>query len=133
MSRHLKNIVMSGLKNIISSYVPSPAVSTPPARGVHYFQPITSVEFLWGAMDKLKLGRKRRKHIIVRRYPHLGNRLLQLYTYHFPTHWSEACVANCEPPACNPHGYLAPVLNRLCLLRRVTTQKSPRMTSPSNP
>lgn len=96
MSRHLKNIVMSGLKNIISSYVPSPAVSTPPARGVRYFRPITSVEFLWGAMDKLKLGRKRRKHIIVRRYPHLGNRLLQLYTYHFPTHWSEACVANRE-------------------------------------
>jgi hypothetical protein len=96
MSRHLKNIVMSGLKNLISSYVPSPALSTPPTRGVHYFRPVTSVEFFWGAMNDLKLGRKRRKHIIVRRYPHMGNRLLQLYTYHFPTHWSEACVANRE-------------------------------------
>ena len=96
MSRHLKNIVMSGLKNLISSYVPSPALSTPPARGVRYFRPVTSVEFFWGAMNDLKLGRKHRKHIIVRRYPHMGNRLLQLYTYHFPTHWSEACIANRE-------------------------------------
>jgi hypothetical protein len=96
MSRHLKNIVMSGLKNLVSSYVPSPALSTPPARGVRYFRPITAVEFFWGAMNDLKLGRKRRKHIIVRRYPHMGNRLLQLYTYHFPMHWSEACVANRE-------------------------------------
>ena len=96
MSRHLKNIVMSGLKSIISSYVPSPAVSTPPARGVRYFRPITDIEFFWGAMDDLKKGRKRRKHIIVRRMPRLGNRLLQLYTYHFPTHWSDACIANRE-------------------------------------
>ena len=96
MSRHLKNIVLSGLKNLISSYVPSPAISTPPARGVRYFRPVTSVEFFWGAMNDLQLGRKRRKHIIVRRYPHMGNRLLQLYTYHFPTHWSKACVANRE-------------------------------------
>jgi len=96
MARHLKNIVISGLKNLIASYVPSPAVSTPPARGVRYFRPITDVNFLWGAMDDLQVGRKRRKHIIVRRYPHMGNRLLQLYTYHFPTHWSAACVANRE-------------------------------------
>ena len=96
MSRHLKNIVMSGLKNIISSYVPSPAVSTPPARGVRYYRPVRTFQFFWGAMNDLKKGRKRRKHIIVRRYPHMGNRLLQLYTYHFPTHWSEACVANRE-------------------------------------
>jgi hypothetical protein len=96
MARHLKNIVISGLKNIISSYVPSPAVSTPPARGVRYFHPITDIDFLWGAMDKLQLGRKLRKHIIVRRYPHMGNRLLQIYTYHFPKTWSAACVANRE-------------------------------------
>ena len=87
---------MSGLKNLIASYVPSPAVSTRPARGVRYFRPITDVDFFWGAMDNLKVGRKRRKHIIVRRMPRLGNRLLQLYTYHFPTHWSAACVANRE-------------------------------------
>ena len=96
MSRHLKNIVMSGLKNLIASYVPSPAVSTRPARGVRYFRPITDVDFFWGAMDNLKVGRKRRKHIIVRRMPRLGNRLLQLYTYHFPKTWSAACVANRE-------------------------------------
>ena len=96
MARHLKNIVMYGLKGIIASYVPSPAVSTPPARGVRYFRPITDVDFFWGAMDNLKVGRKRRKHIIVRRMPRLGNRLLQLYTYHFPTHWSDACIANRE-------------------------------------
>ena len=96
MARHLKNIVISGLKGIIASYVPSPAVSTPPARGVRYFRPITDIDFFWGAMDKLRLGRKRRKHIIVRRMPRLGNRLLQLYTYHFPKTWSAACIANRE-------------------------------------
>ncbi len=87
---------MSGLKKIVSSYVPSPAVSTPLARGVRYFRPVRAFQSVWGAMDKLKLGRKRHKHIIVRRYPHKGKYLLQLYTYHFPTHWSDACVANRE-------------------------------------
>ena len=37
MSRHLKNIVMSGLKNLISSYVPSPAVSIHPAKQKKFY------------------------------------------------------------------------------------------------
>ena len=96
MARHLKNIVISGLKRYMGPFVPSPAVSTRPARGVRYFLPGKAFQLLWGAMDKLRLGNKRRKHIIVRRVPRLNSRLLQLYTYHFPTHWSAACVANRE-------------------------------------
>ena len=46
-------------------------------------------------MNSLKEGRKRRKHIIVR--PSRFRRgLFELYTYHFPTHWSAACVENRE-------------------------------------
>jgi hypothetical protein len=46
-----------------------------------------------GAMDPQKIGQKRRKRIVVRpSRHHLG--LHELYTYHFPQHWSEACVSN---------------------------------------
>ncbi len=46
-------------------------------------------------MDDLALGSKRRKHIIVRP-SRFRPGLHELYTYHFPTHWSDACVANRE-------------------------------------
>ena len=47
-------------------------------------------------MNTFKEGRHYKKHIIVRRVPRCGGRLLQLYTYHFPKTWSAACVANRE-------------------------------------
>ena len=57
--------------------------------------PIACYNAFWGAMNELKDGRKRRKHIIVRRCSHRPG-MLQLYTYHFPKTWSKACVANRE-------------------------------------
>ena len=49
----------------------------------------------WGAMDMVKEGQARKKRIIVRP-SRFRSGLFELYTYHFPKHWSAACVANRE-------------------------------------
>ena len=84
-----------GLSSIIDHYVTLSPNSTPRARGVRYFVPITLYEAYWGAMNSVKAGRRYKKHIVVRRMPY-AHGLLQLYTYHFPKTWSAACVANRE-------------------------------------
>ena len=95
MPRHLKTHVLSRLNNAISYFLPPSDVSALHTRGVRYFVPVEGIDAFWGAMNTVKEGRHYRKHIIVRHAPeHHG--LLQLYTYHFPTHWSAACVANRE-------------------------------------
>ena len=86
---------MNRLDAIISCYKQLPPKTTPRARGVRYFVPIDLYKAYWGAMNTVQEGHKYRKHIIVRRMPYAKG-LLQLYTYHFPTHWSAACVANRE-------------------------------------
>ena len=93
MSRHLKTKVISGLKRLVSAYVPSPARSVIPARGVRYFIAVEHIKTLSGALNTVSEGRRYRKHIIVRRAPE-HNGLLQLYTYHFPKTWSQACQDN---------------------------------------
>ena len=99
MSRHLKNIVIDGLKQKCATFVqlPSPRMAGCHRRlsGVRYFYTVNAIESIRGAMDEPKLGRTRRKRIIVRpsRF-RLG--LHELYTYHFPKHWSAACIANRE-------------------------------------
>ena len=95
MSRHLKTRTQMGFSRIIDHYVALPPNSTPRARGVRYFVPITLYEAYWGAMNSVKAGRRYKKHIVVRRMPYAQG-LLQLYTYHFPKTWSAACVANRE-------------------------------------
>jgi len=95
MARHLKTKVFSRLIDHLFRSVPSPSVSTSHARGVRYLDPIIAIKFYCGAMSTVKEGRKYRKHIIVRRAPRYKG-LHQLYTYHFPKAWSEACVANRE-------------------------------------
>ena len=84
-----------GLSSIIDHYVTLSPNSTPRARGVRYFVPITLYEAYWGAMNSVKAGRRYKKHIVIRRMPYAQG-LLQLYTYHFPKTWSAACVANRE-------------------------------------
>ena len=84
-----------GLSSVIDHYVTLSPNSTPRARGVRYFVPITLYEAYWGAMNSVKAGRRCKKHIVVRRMPY-AHGLLQLYTYHFPKTWSAACVANRE-------------------------------------
>ena len=95
MPRHLKTHVLSRLNSAISYFLPPSDVSALHTRGVRYFVPVEGIDAFWGAMNTVKEGRRYCKHIIVRHAPeHHG--LLQLYTYHFPKHWSAACVANRE-------------------------------------
>ena len=95
MSRHLKNIIISRLQDSVATFVDLPANATPHAKGVRYFCTVEDVKCLWGAMNTMEEGRKRRKHIIVR--PSRFRRgLFELYTYHFPKTWSAACIENRE-------------------------------------
>ena len=86
---------MDRLKSSGYEFVSLPRSATPHKRGVHYFRCYVGVEALWGAMDMVKEGRRCKKRIVVR--PSRFRRgLHELYTYHFPTRWSAACVANRE-------------------------------------
>ena len=95
MAMHLKTIVINRLKWDGFDFVSLPRTDTPHKRGVHYFHTPVEVRTLWGAMDTRKEGRHYKKRIVVRpsRF-RLG--LFELYAYHFPTHWSKACIANRE-------------------------------------
>ena len=95
MSRHLKNIIIDGLKQKCATFVQLPPNATPHTRGVRYFYPARGIESIRGAMDHVKEGRQRRKRIIVRP-SRFRKGLHELYTYHFPKQWSAACVANRE-------------------------------------
>ena len=95
MSRHLKKRVINRLAATIATFVDLPANATPHTRGVRYFRACVGVDCVWGAMNYVKEGYKYRKHIVVRPSRHRPG-LFELYTYHFPTHWSAACVANRE-------------------------------------
>jgi len=94
MSKHLKTIVIDRLKSTIATFVDLPA-GTPHARGVYYFRADAGIDCLWDAMDYASEGQKYKKHIIVRP-SRFRNGLFELYTCHFPTRWSAACVANRE-------------------------------------
>ena len=84
------------MKGIVSRYVPPTEVSASHRRGVRYLEFIPAIKMYCGKMNTFKEGSHYNKHIIVRRVPRCGGNLYQLYTYHFPTHWSTACVANRE-------------------------------------
>ena len=95
MSRHLKTSIINRLSATCGTFVPRSKFSVPLARGVRYFEPVTCINALWGAMNTAKEGQHYRKHIILRHCKYRYG-YLQCYTYHFPTHWSAACVANRE-------------------------------------
>ena len=106
MSRHLKNIVIDGLKSVGCTFVQLPATprmdsrhrrrsGTLHSKGVRYFRIDTGIQMFWGAMDMVKEGQARKKRIVVR-LSRFRDGLFELYTYHFPKHWSAACVANRE-------------------------------------
>lgn len=95
MAKHLKTRVIEGLKSTVATFEALPKGSTPKKRGVYYFRADVGVDALWGAMDAEKDGRRHRKRIIVRP-ARFRDGLFELYTYHFPKKWSEACVANRE-------------------------------------
>ena len=95
MSRHLKTTVIERLANTIATFVSLPAGSTPHARGVKYFRANLGIDMLWGAMDLEQEGQKYKKRIVVRP-ARFRDGLFELYTYHYPKKWSEACMANRE-------------------------------------
>ena len=92
---HLKTIVINRLKWDGFDFVSLPRSATPHKRGVHYFHACVGVKALWGAMDTRKEGQHYKKRIVVRP-SRFRDGLFELYTYHFPTRWSAACVANRE-------------------------------------
>ncbi|MBO7456470.1 MAG: hypothetical protein J6T71_01450 [Paludibacteraceae bacterium] len=93
MSRHLKNIVIDGLKSCGFTFETPPSARR--SKGVRYFRACVGVDCFWGSMDRPKMGQARRKRIVVRP-SRFRDGLFELYTYHFPKHWSAACVANRE-------------------------------------
>ena len=95
MRTHLKTRIIERLKSTVATFESLPKGSTPKKRGVYYFRADIGVNALWGAMDQEKEGRKYKKRIVVRP-ARFRDGLFELYTYHFPKHWSEACVANRE-------------------------------------
>ena len=95
MAMHLKTIVINRLKWDGFDFVSLPRSATPHKRGVHYFHACVGVKALWGAMDTRKEGQHYKKRIVVRP-SRFRSGLHELYTYHFPKHWSTACVANRE-------------------------------------
>ena len=95
MSQHLKTTVINDLKGSFATFIQLPPDTPVHSKGVRYLVPYELCNAFWGAMNDLKTGHKRRKHIVVRHCPQRPG-LLQLYTYHFPKTWSKACVANRE-------------------------------------
>lgn len=99
MSKSLKNRIIARLDDTIAYFDYLPKQSGIAAgynkRGVRYFTIIEAIISISGAIDSVKEGRRARKRIIVRpsRY-HKG--VHELYTYHFPKAWSEACLNNRE-------------------------------------
>ncbi len=95
MSKFLRTRVMEGMKYGGFKFVNLPPSATPHTRGVRYFMLANFAKDIRGAMDSVKAGQKHQKRIVVRpsRF-RVG--LYELYTFHFPKHWSQACVANRE-------------------------------------
>ena len=86
---------MNGLASTCATFVKLPPSTPVYSKGVRYLVPCEAFQSFSGAMNDLKIGQKRRKHIIVRQCPQRPG-MLQLYTYHFPKTWSKACVTNRE-------------------------------------
>ena len=95
MSRHLKSIIIARLEDRGMRFTSLPSDATPHTRGVRYFYPARGIATISGAMDHYEEGQKYKKRIVVRP-SRFRKGLHELYTYHFPRHWSAACLANRE-------------------------------------
>ena len=93
MGKYLKTRVIERLSATCATFVSLPAGITPASKGVRYFTTIEAVKTLRGAMDLIREGRKYHKRIIVRPSRHRKG-LHELYTYHIPKAWSQACQDN---------------------------------------
>ena len=95
MGKHLKTQIIERLKSAGFVFEALPKGSTPHKRGVHYCRIFAGAKCVVGAMDYEKEGQKYKKRIVVRQ-SRFRDGLFELYTYHFPKHWSAACMENRE-------------------------------------
>lgn len=95
MSRHLKSIIIARLEDRGMCFASLPSDATPHTRGVRYFHTVRGIATIRGAMDYYEEGQKYKKRVVVRP-SRFRKGLHELYIYHFPKHWSAACVANRE-------------------------------------
>lgn len=95
MSRHLKSIIIARLEDSGMCLASLPSDATPHTRGVRYFHTVRGIATIRGAMDHYEEGQKYKKRVVVRP-SRFRKGLHELYIYHFPKHWSAACVANRE-------------------------------------
>ncbi len=95
MSRHLKSIIIARLEDRGMCFASLPSDATPHTRGVRYFHTVRGIASIRGAMDHYEEGQKYKKRVVVRP-SRFRKGLHELYIYHFPKHWSAACVANRE-------------------------------------
>ena len=95
MSRHLKSIIIARLEDRGMCFASLPSDATPHTRGVRYFHTVRGIVAIRGAMDYYEEGQKYKKRVVVRP-SRFRKGLHELYIYHFPKHWSAACVANRE-------------------------------------
>ncbi|MBR7155193.1 MAG: hypothetical protein IKD12_07870 [Paludibacteraceae bacterium] len=104
MGKYLRTRVMEYLSATCATFVPLSATchmdgcprrlsATPSTKGVRYFTTVEGVQTLRGAMDLISEGRKCHKRIVVRPSRHRKG-LHELYTYHIPKTWSQACKDN---------------------------------------
>ena len=93
MGKYLKTRVIERLSATCATFVSLPAETTPSSKGVRYFTTVDGIKTIRGAMDLIREGRKYRKRIVVRPSRHRKG-YHELYTYHIPKAWSQACQDN---------------------------------------
>ena len=93
MGKYLRTRVMEHLSATCATFVSLMPDATPSTKGVRYFTTVEGVQTLRGAMDLISEGRKYHKRIVVRPSRHRKG-LHELYTYHIPKAWSQACQDN---------------------------------------
>jgi len=93
MGKHLKTLVIDRLASTCATFVSLPPEIAPSSKGVRYFTTVAGIKTLRGAMDLIREGRKYHKRIVVRPSRHRPG-YHELYTYHCPKTWSQACQDN---------------------------------------
>ena len=93
MGKYLKTRVIERLSATCATFVSLPLDATPSTKGVRYFTTVDGIKTIRGAMDLIREGRKYHKRIVVRPSRHRKG-LHELYTYHIPKAWSQACQDN---------------------------------------
>ena len=104
MGKYLKTRVMERLSATCATFVSLPSTrrmdsclrrlsGRSSSKGVRYFKTVVGIKTIRGAMDLIREGRKYHKRIIVRPSRHHPG-YHELYTYHIPKAWSQACQDN---------------------------------------